>query len=640
MGPPSPLPRDRARLVLAGLLGLGLAAVAFGLARATPPWATAAAAEALANAREAGKPPPVASCVDLALWPALAVSAAVLAVLLATIRWWGGRSARPGLLPALARVPRTTLVALVAAAAVGAALRGPRLGQSFWNDEETTLQDYAWGEWKQGSDGSWKFRPVPWQDTVFYNRGGSNHVLNSVLTRLTLAAADAADGPQRGHFSEAVARSVPFAASLAAIFLIGWLLARAGLAPGGAVAAALILALHPWHLRYSVEIRGYSLMLAAMVGALACLVEALASGRRRWWAGFAACQSVFLLCFPGAVYFAVAMNAAVVAACLAMWHRQRATAPPPWPTLARLAAWTALSLLPVVVLMAPSLPQVAWYLAEGRRMIAFTAHWGWEKDFFTHLVAGVRPLDLAADESLATTVAMLPGRSVLVCLSVVALGGLVLAIVRRGRPALRLVLAALVAAPLLSYAHNRLADNPTMPWYLLFAVLAFAAGLGAVMPGRRGMVPTLSVAVLAIVFAWAVAPANLGLATVPRQPLREVATVLRGTAPTYGVLGDTRILTATFGTSAKRLRSYDPRIEVLRSPAGLDALLDRARRDQLPLRIAFCGRRLALTAPESPEDQLLVRRIEDPASGFRLIAEPQGLEELFSYHVWEATPGK
>ena len=256
------------------------------------------------------------------------------------------------------------------------------------------------------------------------------------------------------------------------------------------------------------------------------------------------------------------------------------------------------------------------------------------------LSARVRPLDLAADESHATTFAMLPGRGVLVCLSVVALGGLALAIVRRGRPALRLVLAALVAAPVLSYAHNRLADNPTMPWYLLFAVLAFAAGLGAVLPGRRGLVPTLSAAVLAIVFAWAVAPANLGLATVPRQPLREVATVLRGTAPTYGVLGDTRILTATFGTSAKRLRSYDPRIEVLRSPAGLDALLDRARRDQVPLRIAFCGRRLALTAPESPEDQLLVRRVEDPASGFRLIAEPQGLEELFSYHVWEATPGK
>ena len=63
--------------------------------------------------------------------------------------------------------------------------------------------------------------------------------------------------------------------------------------------------------------------------------------------------------------------------------------------------------------------------------------------------AGVRPLDLAVGESHATAFAMLPGRAVLVCLSAVALGGLVLAFVRRGRPALRLVLAVLVAAPLL-----------------------------------------------------------------------------------------------------------------------------------------------------------------------------------------------
>ena len=154
------------------------------------------------------------------------------------------------------------------------------------------------------------------------------------------------------------------------------------------------------------------------------------------------------------------------------------------------------------------------------------------------------------------------------------------------------------------------------------------------------MVQILSVSVLVAAFAWAVAPANLRLATVPRQPLREVATILRGTAPTYGVLGDTRILTATFGTSAKRLRSYDPRIAVLKSPADLDALLGRARRDHVPLRIAFCGRRLALATPDGPEDPVLIRRIEDPGSGFRLIAEPQGLEELFSYHVWEATPGQ
>ena len=639
MQSPTPPAPDRSRLLLAGLLGLALAASLWGLTRFPPPWAAEKARAALEAAKQGDKAPPVEACIDLALWPALAAAAVILAALLATVRFWGGRVTGLAGSLRLVRLSNPTLLALLVATALGAALRGPRLSHSFWNDEETTMQDYSWGEWRESKDGTWKFRPVSWTDTVFYNRGGSNHVLNSILTRLTL---DATGDPKSGRFTEASARAVPYAASLVTIFLLGWLLARAGLPPAGAVTAAFLLALHPWHLRYSVEIRGYSVMLAAMLGSLACLLQALSSGRRRWWAGFALGQSAYLLAFSGSVYFAAAVDLAALVGCFLLARNRAAAsgdsattddAPRPWPQVIRLLAWCALSAVPVLVIMAPSVPQLSFYLTEGKRMIAFQPNWGWEKDFFTHWMSGLPPTDPAPGESRGLGFHDLRGHLVLAALGAAALLGLVGLLVRRGTPALRFLAAVFVAAPVLSYAHNRLADNPTMPWYLQFALFALAAGLAALIAGKSRWTQAASGAALVLLFGISVAPSLLRHVTVPRQPLRETAVALRGKAPTSATKGDTQAITASFGVSGKRLRSYDPRLEVLKAPDDLEALLQKARQEKRHLRVAFCGRRLALGSPDFPI--LIINRIEDPASGFRHLADVSGMEELFSYHVWE-----
>jgi hypothetical protein len=605
------------------------------------PWASDAGAR-IEAAREAGRPPPVDACLDLTLWPALLVTGCLALALAACARWWWPReTGGPAGLRAAGVPGRLTVVLLLAAVVLAAVPRVPRLAHSFWNDEETTMQDYAWGQWKErAKDGSWRFRPTPWQDTLFYNRGGSNHLANSVLTRGTLAVADRLDGAPDGSFSEAAARVLPFLASLGSVFLLGWILARAGL-PRAGVVAALVLALHPWHLRYSVEIRGYSVMLLAMLGALAFMAAALAGGRRRDWAGFAACEALVLLCFPGALYFALALNG-VAGLALLCW---RGLQPQPrWRLLVRLAAWNLVAAIPVILWLAPSLPQFAYYLDEGKRMIRFGEGWGWERDLLTHLTSGLGPRDPAPGLHRGLYFDHLAGAAqwVLIAgLPLAALAGLVLVAWRGGARA-RLVVAVLVLGPVLSYAHNRLADTPTMPWYLLFAVFPLATGLAAwaELPRTAGrnvaVIGTAAAALLLFALLWW-RPLQV-LATVPRQPLRETAAVLRGTAPTYGERGDTQALTATFGTSAKRLRSYDPRVATLVNPEQLAELVARARAEGRVLRVAFCGRQLAVSRPERPHDRDLVGAVEDPESGFRRIGDLRGMEELFSYHVFELDP--
>ena len=128
------------------------------------------------------------------------------------------------------------------------------------------------------------------------------------------------------------------------------------------------------------------------------------------------------------------------------------------------------------------------------------------------------------------------------------------------------------------------------------------------------------------------------MAAVPRQPIREVAALMRGTAPTYGETGDTRALTATFGTSAKRLASYDPRVVVVDSLDELAALREKAAALGVPLWVAHCGRRLALTSPDREADDDLVRALEGGLPGFVKVASIQGMEEFFSYHVYRLEP--
>lgn len=624
------------------------AGFAAGLAVFPHPGELAGVKAGIAERAAAGKAPSVAQAMDLTLWWVCAGGLSVTLGLAAGIRWWG--HGHGPVMGAGVPVGRPVLVMLAVAAVLALAPRLPRMAQSFWNDEETTMQDYAWGEWRQGKNEQWKFRPAAWQDTLFYNRGGSNHIANSVSTRLTLSAAAKLGigypGGSNSRFSEASARTIPLLASLATVILFGWLIARAGY-PAAGVAAAWVLALHPWHVRYSVEIRGYSLMLCAMLVSLACLWQALATGKRRWWFGFAAAEAVYLLCFAGSVYMAMAINGLVVLHLLCGKTIER---PARWSALRALVGWNLLAALPVVFLMSPSLPQFAYYLKESKRMIAFTKDFGWETDYLSHLLAGVRPQGDAAGESLGLGLGDLgmAGRILLWVGPLLALAGLARLVIVPKSAMARLLAGVFLLAPILSYAHNKAADNPAMPWYLLFSLFALCLGWGAMLAdwgdARRhravAVAGALGFVVLLVLWLPVAVKVDHRLATVPRQPMREVAAAMAGTAPTYGTGGAKDRILLTFGTSSKRLLTYAPEIAVIDSTTELESAVHAADRRGLAVVITYCGRNLALREPDRPADGDLVRALDSGAHGFVRTGVVQGMEELFSYHVFRREPGK
>lgn len=607
---------------------------------------TLAATKAAIAARAAdGKPPTVEQAMDATLWWGCAGGLALVVLLAAATRWWATR--HPSAIEPPLPVARPVLWLLLVAVLIAILPRAPRLTHSFWNDEEVTMQDYAHGEWKQTKDGEFKFREPPWRDTIFYNRAGSNHTLNSILTRATLdgtAVFQSRDARTRGEFSEMIARAVPFLASLVAVFLVGWLPARAGWAAAGVV-AAFALALHPWHARYSAEIRGYSVMLALMGGHLLCLWNALATGRHRWWCGFAVCEGGYLLAFAGSLHFALVVN--LVAG---VYLLRGAPASARWPALRALAAWNLLAAIPVVVLTLPALPQFAFYLNEGKKMISFVPGFGWEKDFLAHWIAGIPPRVDAPGQSsgLAFTDFGSAGRWLRWFGAALAMVGLARMLLRPRRPFVRVLVVVVLAAPLVAYAHHRMAGNPVFPWYLQFSLFALCLGWGGALApmqnenkGLLGIRALQAVAGLFLAALWlpVVVKVNHRLATVPRQPIRETAAALAGTVPTYGRAGgDDRIL-VTFGTSAKRILTYAPETRVVDSLTELEEILREADAAGKSTLVAFCGRKLALTAPDSPADGELVRFVESPASGFTLQERVNGWEELFSYHVFRRDAG-
>jgi hypothetical protein len=138
------------------------------------------------------------------------------------------------------------LVVLLAAVLV----RLPHLNQSLWYDEMTTLVEYVAQPWsKVLASGPGEYVP-------------NNHVLHTILAKLiyTFFFGNDAIPPH-----EAILRLPAFTAGCLVPIALVWPLRRRE--PWLAFAIAMVVALHPWLVAFSVEARGYSLLL--LLGVLA-----------------------------------------------------------------------------------------------------------------------------------------------------------------------------------------------------------------------------------------------------------------------------------------------------------------------------------------------------------------------------------
>lgn len=634
--PGAGLPAGKPRLI-AGLLLLLALCGGIWLIRADKPW------ERGVEAREAkGLAPRVQDYAISGLWKAGLLNTALLAALGLTAGIWAAGTGagiveieKPG---ELGSTQARILWALLLTGAMGFALaeRLPRMSQSLWNDEAYSLRRYVWGCERPAaggpSGGALEFDAVTWRETFFFNRGANNHILFSICSKLSLGAWSALSKAPEGRFSEAAFRMPSLIAGLLSIAALAWLGAVNG-APWAGLGASWLAAFHPWHLRYSTEGRGYALLLLFLTLAMILLTLAVRRDRLRWWLGFALCQTLFMLSFPGAVYDAAALFAAAVA--MILWRRGVTGG---WRPLSRLLVAEIVSAMAFLQIYAPSIPQVRLYLE--RDIARGSMGWDWVKDIWAHLACalqwatpgapgthrGIGLSDMAASQPLAFwfLAAVLP------C---VTLAGIVRAWRRRFE--LGALAATGLAAPALAFLHTSLTGNFLFSWYLIFSLpvlcLVWAC---AALPNRapsaaaiRWPGAILGCAVVAAFLAATAEPRRL-IKEIPRQPMREAAAFVLAEAGSQSE----QVLTAAAGTSAGQMAVYDPHAVVADSEEELREIQRQAGKSGRTLFVYAAG--LEKMRAVSPGAAELLER-----SGlFKPAARLMGLEEMFSYTIFRHDP--
>jgi hypothetical protein len=225
---------------------------------------------------------------------------------------------------------------------------------------------------------------VDWKQAFFGDQSGNNHWLATLLQRVTLKTWQALGGHPVWSFRESVVRLVPFAAGLASLLaLAGWLrwLGR----PVTALVAAAFMALHPWHVRFSVEARGYSLMLLFFILTLWAVMKALRDGRKRDWLVFGLMQFLMMYSWKGGVYALIFANLVVAGRLLC--------GPIPDKSLRRVAVmrWLAAGLLGAMLfipLAMPSQLQMRKSIEEVRRR-AKPMEEQWRHDITSETLTGI-----------------------------------------------------------------------------------------------------------------------------------------------------------------------------------------------------------------------------------------------------------
>jgi uncharacterized membrane protein len=232
-------------------------------------------------------------------WWAGLINLFPLAFLAFTTRWW---TCPLPFIPkeSTPRLPRGFLPCLVGAMVACALLGFPRLGQSLWEDEVYTVRRCILGEYRIRDDGTVELKKLPWKNTL-WKYTTTNHIFQSILARLSHSAWRSLARPKGLQLNEAAARLPSYVAGILAVGAIGLLAARFDLAWEGALAAWLV-AIHPWHMRFTTEARGYGLIALLIAVSVLLAVFALNRGQWRWWIVLAMANFALLYTWPPALF--------------------------------------------------------------------------------------------------------------------------------------------------------------------------------------------------------------------------------------------------------------------------------------------------------------------------------------------------
>lgn len=561
-------------------------------------------------------------------WVALGNSL-LLAGLIATAKRWFTTEAAPAKpeLATPARPGRLLIGLLLAAVVAGGALSFQRLGQSFWDDEEYNVTRSIDGAYVGHGSGKLEFKEARWRDSFWYYYIPNNHVAHTILSRLSLGAWRVVARPDTRVVSEHAVRLPAYLAGLASIASIGVLLWRLG-HPVAGVIAAWLLALHPWHIRYGSEARGYSMMLFLLSASLTLLVRALHRGSWGRWAAYGAAQFLLLWTYVGLVLHLVVVNLVALAAIFYL-NRQTAMLRP------QLVRWTAANGFGAMLwlqLMIPNLCQVPDYMARGGRDLGER----WIAAAMSHLYAGMpwshgpfgaNPIYPELVDVVAAAPLLVWG---LLTVAVLALLVGVARLVSQGGVRAMLALVFVLPGPL-TYAMGVIQEANLYIWYLVFVLpsLALLVGLGltTLAPPRVARGALTAVVVLAFVGAhlWLTEPARTALLERSFKPGRESVLLTRPMIDPAAPANE-KIVTAHYRDFTPLY--YDPGMLQIESAERLRRLMRHVDEEGLELYMNF-GRRRRVGKRE-PE---MLALIENPEF-FEKVAVLHGFAPPWTRHVF------
>jgi hypothetical protein len=563
---------------------------------------------------------------------AAAANAALCALLFATSRWW----ARPGSGPPAGwtpqRVGRGALLLLAAAAALAFALRWPLATGSLWWDEAWSVRYTIVGKLEPAKDGpATEFRPAPWIDTLWYYRTPTNHVAYSVAARASNGAWRALAGGAPEAFDERALRLPALLAAAAAVVALGFLVHALGF-PAAAPAAAFLLAIHPWHVRYGADARGYSFVVLLTALAALLLLRALREDRWRLWLGAGAAHAALLWTLPIAVYVPAALAGAAALAVLLGPKEARGR-------LVRLAVSQLLAAMAFLQIMAPNLAQAVLLerlLGEEAKLDGRLA-WNVLVAATTGLAVRMPKVPEVSFPTLETA----PGALQLaVAVLVPALLGWGVVRVARRDAAARAVGFGLAAAPVLLMVHRAVDGFFLYPRFAIYALVPATALLAIGLEGllraaartperARRVVPAGLAAGLAA-YQLALWPQTRVLLRFPQEPAREVAAFVRAA----GAEGPRGTIAVGIGLGGDVPRVYDPWIVAVDERGELAREIARAAAEGRGL-YAFYAH-AALNRQRFPDTLALLddRALFEPAARF------DGIEAEHVYRIfrWTGAP--
>lgn len=547
-----------------------------------------------------GKLPGFLDYLHVGLWWGGIAHLAIVLVLIASAPLWMRwtladpvkvRLGRPsgGAVPVSARWFLIGLVALMVAAIPS---RFARLDDSFWGDEAWASERYSHGFFAPGPDGpqgELEFEVPSWARTFFDDRGGgSNHQLQTLTGRLIDHGWRRIAGLPRHEVVEWPMRVPALVTGIAAVAMVGLLLRRLGY-PLAGLAAAAILAMHPWHIRYSSEARGYGPMLFFLFATMWALVGALRRGRWRDWTLFAALELLTAYAWKGAPFPLLAIN---IVAAVAIVLSARG-APGGRALSGGLSALSRLTVVNLIIagifihLYGPSHLQISdfWQRTTFLKGSTFSAPWA--KEYLGYLAVGadffdrfpIMPVPFSVESAWG-------GRGWVAATIAAACGCVVLAGVVHGmRTSPRAAL--LVMAPLLAVGLGLMhfwigLESGLLTYYVYYGLagVILLAGLGVEGIGEwagRGRPRRAKAVVAAAVAGYAVAalPVVVLLVEREREPLRQAWELTRGRHEEAGYHGPSQVRTIYHWRHA---RLYDPRAEMhARDAEAIRRIMDQAR---------------------------------------------------------------